>query len=446
MRRLPAFLAFAFLGTLSAAHAETTESFLYTGAEQSFVVPPEVTSVSIRAWGASGWSGGNPGGMGGLAEGVLAVTPGETLSIYVGGQGTVATGTMMPSGGGFNGGGNGQDNGAGDAAGGGGGASDVRQGGNALADRVLVAGGGGGSTNNTSPPGGAAFGGDGGGLIGEDGGDCYDYLGGTGGTQSAGGTLAGALGQGGNADGTMTPWNGGGGGGYYGGGVPFEHCGGGGGSSYLGGVTEGNTVAGQRSGDGLVEITFTAPCESAPKATCNGAGKSTVSFKVGTEPAKDKFQWKFQKSIAAIDKASELGDPVAGATTYSVCVYDHTASVASLVSALVVEPGGTCGTKPCWKETAKGAGVLFKSKDGNSSGVSSLAAKSGPAGKGSILVKGGGDAFPMPAPIGADELFDQDTELVVQMNALDSGACWESRFGVDGTKKNDGASFKAVAP
>ena len=56
----------------------------------------------------------------------------------------------------------------------------------------------------------------------------------------------------------MTPWNGGGGGGYYGGGVSTEHSGGGGGSSYIGGVTGGSTLGGQRSGDGQIVLTYTA--------------------------------------------------------------------------------------------------------------------------------------------------------------------------------------------
>lgn len=70
--------------------------------------------------------------LGGYATGELAVSPGDVLNIYVGGQ---------PSGepGGFNGGGAGDSLGAG-----GGGASDVRTAGNTLNDRVIVAGGGGG--------------------------------------------------------------------------------------------------------------------------------------------------------------------------------------------------------------------------------------------------------------------------------------------------------------
>ena len=243
------------VGCLMAVAALAAEAqvvtFVYTGAPQSFVVPPGVTSVHIAARGAEGWTGTNPGGLGGSAEGDLAVTPGETLDIFVGGQGTEATVNLVPAGGGFNGGGNGQTNGANCCVGGGGGASDVRQGGAALANRVLVAAGGGGSTDNVG-----TFGGNGGGLVGLDGGQCCGGSLATGGSQVAGGTIGGLLGQGGSGTGVMTPWNGGGGGGYYGGGVSDAHSGGGGGSSYIGGVTAGSMTAGVGAGNGQVVISF----------------------------------------------------------------------------------------------------------------------------------------------------------------------------------------------
>lgn len=112
-----------------AAHPLTDKSqktFLYTGAQQTFVVPSDVTHVTITAMAASGASDGSSGdgvakgGKGGWVRATISVGSGEKLAVYVGGNG---------SDGGFNGGG----------GGGnyydtlyGGGASDVRQGGNSL--------------------------------------------------------------------------------------------------------------------------------------------------------------------------------------------------------------------------------------------------------------------------------------------------------------------------
>jgi len=151
-----------------------TESFSYTGSEQTYDVPSGVSEVTVRCWGAGGGSGHNynasdePGGTGGYAESKVSVSGGETLYVYVGGQGGNGGNGSVGSGG-WNGGAPGGD-GPYDGAhgGGGGGASDVRQNGNSTSDRVIVAGGGGG--------GGAAFdsdnvlpGGDGGGSDGANG-------------------------------------------------------------------------------------------------------------------------------------------------------------------------------------------------------------------------------------------------------------------------------------
>ncbi len=203
-------------------------TFSYTGGMQTYVVPPGVTSLEMELYGAAGY--GNLG-QGGRCQAELAVTPGETLNIYVGGAGAATSG-------GYNGGG---DVGGSSSYGGGGGASDVRQGGTGFANRIIVAGGGGGSGSNCGLW--TAEGGHGGGLIGESG--CLyscshcQYTGG-GGSQVAGG-IAGPTGHGscgGNSDGELgiggsnTGSTGtGGGGGYYGGGSGCYE-GAGGGSSY----------------------------------------------------------------------------------------------------------------------------------------------------------------------------------------------------------------------
>jgi hypothetical protein len=89
----------------------------FTGAEQSFSVPPGINSVQMEAVGAPGGPGaGASGGAGAVASGTLSATGGQTLYIEVGGAGSGQQGAP-----GFNGGGVGRV-----AAGGGGGSSDVR--------------------------------------------------------------------------------------------------------------------------------------------------------------------------------------------------------------------------------------------------------------------------------------------------------------------------------
>jgi hypothetical protein len=244
-----------------------SQTFDFTGAEQQFIVPAGVTSVTIQAFGAQGGDSTTTAG-GGMVRATISVAPGETLFVYVGGQGgdpTSGSGGV----GGFNGGG------AGGAApttlggGGGGGASDVRQGGNGLNNRVVVAGGGGGSTvlwtgwNGGYP----------------DGLGSIDPSSGGGGTQTSGGAggpganggasgAAGTLGVGGagGSDSSVGCGGGGGGGGHYGGGgggadadlnSPDFNGGGGGSGYYIPGATNVSyDVVGDRLGNGQVIISW----------------------------------------------------------------------------------------------------------------------------------------------------------------------------------------------
>jgi hypothetical protein len=199
-----------------------TDTFSYTGAEQTWTVPPGLTSVYWELWGA-GTGSASPGGR---VAGDLPVTGGETLRAYVGGTNSSDTG-------GFNGGGAGGNEDGFAVAQGGAGATDVRQGGSTLSDRQVVAGGGGGRGATDAQEFDHGQGGDGGADTGEDGQDAStdhsSATGGGGGTQSAGGSAGspgdatdGSLGQGGDGadvqDTTPRGAGGGGGGGFYGGG------------------------------------------------------------------------------------------------------------------------------------------------------------------------------------------------------------------------------------
>ena len=128
---------------------------------------------------------------------------------------------------------------------------------------LIVAGGGGGSND-------IGNGGAGGGLNGGAGEQVVfgtiTIKGGTGGTQSSGGTFTGnisgqtvvngSFGKGGHAiDAKNDPGGDGGGGWYGGGGTPYSGCGGGG-SGYIGGVSNGSTTSGVQSGHGKALITW----------------------------------------------------------------------------------------------------------------------------------------------------------------------------------------------
>jgi hypothetical protein len=198
---------------------------------QPWTVPSGVTEISASLQGAHGTTpgGGSPGGAGGVTQGVLPVTPGESLEVWVGCSGT------DPVGFGF-GGLKGVASGLGfDGGFGGGGTAITTTDGNPL----LVAGGGGGGNGilkvNTGGSGGVGgiipqAGQDGNGPSGGDGGcvsceSAGDTFGGNGGDafaiDGAGGGGGGGWEGGGGGSGASSAGSGGGGGGG-GGGLSYE--------------------------------------------------------------------------------------------------------------------------------------------------------------------------------------------------------------------------------
>jgi hypothetical protein len=211
-----------------------------------WVVPNGVDSIVADLFGATGGLYSldlnhvdyGRRGKGSRVTAVVPVTAGDTIYVFIGGNGRYGTGAGI---GGYNGGGDAGVDGFG-VGGGGGGATDIRIGGRDLAHRILIAAGGGGSSYDALNPSADLGGGDAGGLIGQAGflNGASGPPGGGGGTQSAGGVgghavgydsaTAGVLGIGGSCPGSPSG-GGGGGGGYYGGGGG-SHAGGGAGSSY----------------------------------------------------------------------------------------------------------------------------------------------------------------------------------------------------------------------
>lgn len=233
-----------------------SETFSTPSSESyGFTVPAGVKCVTCDVYGAQGGTGSSSSaGLGGRVTATIAVTPGETLNVNVGGEGAYQ---FSPSLGGIHGGGDTTGDG-----GTGGGASDVLRG----ATQLVVAGGGGGGGTTS----GGASGGAGGDTIGGNGANGGAGTGGAGGTQVAGGAggagvggtagTAGGPGTGGQGGSNGGLWGGGGGGGGYyggGGGGSMSGGGGGGGSSYT--IPGASGVAheqGVRSGNGQVIISW----------------------------------------------------------------------------------------------------------------------------------------------------------------------------------------------
>jgi hypothetical protein len=257
-----AVIALALVGFATSAQAAIS-NFAYTGGEQAFVVPSGVSSIHVLAVGGSGGEGDLSGGAAAQVSADLAVTPGQTLYIEVGG---IGQDSGEGGAGGFNGGAAG-----GSASGGGGGGSDVRRlpfSSGLISDtRLIVAAGGGGGGGPGIDCGGA------GGAAGSPGENSCSWFGGGAGTESAGGVggegcfefaESGQLGLGGIGGFGESGNNGGGGGGggNYGGGGGGGGCssgggGGGGGSSLV--PAGGTLVTALGSAAPQIQISYTPP-------------------------------------------------------------------------------------------------------------------------------------------------------------------------------------------
>ena len=92
------------------------------------------------------------------------------------------------------------------------------------------------------------------------------------------------------------------------------------------------------------------------------------------------------KALTTFVPTDELGDPLAGGTTYAVCLYD---AADTLVGALEIDRAGdSCGlpAKPCWKATGS-TGFRYADKNATVHGLRRLVLKGGAAGKGKIALK-----------------------------------------------------------
>ncbi len=146
----------------------------------------------------------------------------------------------------------------------------------------------------------------------------------------------------------------------------------------------------------------------------------------------DALGWPWGKGEAF--EQLDLGTPTTS-TTYTLCVYDTTASSPVLAAKLDVAPSSSL-----WSDDDP-KGVRHKDKAGTSDGVTSLQLKTGAAAKTKVKLTAKGAALPLPAAAGT-AYFEQDPKVVVHLFNSE-GACWTSEFTSAATKKHDDGSFKA---
>ena len=294
----------------------------YTGANQTFVVPAGVTSLTAKLWGAGGASAnGSDGGAGGYVTSTIPVTAGETLNITVGQGGTLGPATTF-------GGGGGGDTTYPQHGNAGGGLSGIFRGTAMNASQpsnALVIAGAGGSGGYS------AAGGAGGGETAQDGFGSATHSG-NGGTQVAGGDggsatngtgAAGTQFQGGSFLSGLHP-GGGGGGGWFGGGCAGSsggnHAGGGGGSSYINAAASvtgthyaGSGITVPQTSDPDYVAGIGAPATSGHSVGNNGLVVISYSAGEGIKTLKFESDYKIDNSATDSVKVTKLSAGTANA-------------------------------------------------------------------------------------------------------------------------------------
>ncbi len=285
-------LTMAVLGVLIAlvgasTAGAVTQTFDYTGTQETFTVPAGVTSLAVTAIGGKGGTPEAPqptheGGIGATVTANLAVNPRDVLDLIVAGDGANGHCDDLcpnpgPSAGGFGGGGESPEGHTEFTGSGGGGATSIRD----SEGLLLVAGGGGGSGSRFGNAAGGAAGSAGensvcdgefgGRYVLEGGGAGTSVAGGMGGISFCNASSSGGDGQSffngisGGSGGSGGETGGGGGGGYWGGGggAGWNCCkagtgaGGGGGSSL---VPAGGTAGlDENEAPSKIEISWTYP-------------------------------------------------------------------------------------------------------------------------------------------------------------------------------------------
>ncbi len=171
-----------------------------------------------------------------------------------------------------------------------------------------------------------------------------------------------------------------------------------------------------------------ALCPASP-ATCRATiqpGKSSFTLKDKTPDKGDQVVWKWAGEITP---KADYGNPVT-TDDYALCLYD----AGALVGSVTADAGGTCGTKPCWRE--KPTSFAYKDKELTPTGAQSVTLKEGLIdGKSKIAFKGKGGPLVLPAP---DSLVGP---LAVRLHRSGGAVCWGADFSAPFIKQ-DAAQLK----
>ena len=176
-------------------------------------------------------------------------------------------------------------------------------------------------------------------------------------------------------------------------------------------------------------------CPRIAIATCrrSASQRSSIVLRDAVADTKDLLKWRIARGGAAAP--ADFLDPVGGASSLGVCVYDASASLQPLLVGTLLA-GGTCDGKPCWKRLGGAGGYRYRNRAGTSAGLTGLKLRVSRRGELRLVVKAKGANLPM-MPL------NLVPPVRVQLQVTDESGrtCWESSFG--SAVKSDATIFKA---
>ena len=168
------------------------------------------------------------------------------------------------------------------------------------------------------------------------------------------------------------------------------------------------------------------PCDPSPRTTgCHLPAKALLLIKNDGDDSKDKVTWKWLKGAATT--LGELGNP-AGATTYALCVYDHS----GFKFALHQTPGSR------WSPSGS-TGFEYGGDGTGDDGSRKLKLKSGAAGKAKMLALAAGLDVPLDSPGTTLPLALPATAQLINS----AGECWSASFLNGTATTNTTTRFKS---
>ena len=169
-----------------------------------------------------------------------------------------------------------------------------------------------------------------------------------------------------------------------------------------------------------------------PALGCLQPGKSLLLMRDKTDSRRDKLVWKWGKGTTT---SLDLGNPRAGGTKYTLCIYDQSDGAGSgrLRSSITIPPGGVCQDgADCWKQVG-GPPKKFRYKNQTPASFKKLLVKAstasslgGLAGNARVVMVIRGDETPLPSPL-QGMLVDQSDHVLVQL-VNSTGQCWEGKY------------------